>query len=238
MKQLLFSLLFCFFMETVAGAATPVVPSVSAFDSTEIKPVQVDTETRKSFKEDEQYDYYSHENKGKEPFFLLRWLITFLHWLSRLFDYEPNIKTTGSWSYLFLLIGIALIVGLAILARRLFFRNTKRSQDYRVEEESIYGIDFDRQIDEALRNRRYSDAIRWRYLQVLKLLQDRKLIEWHPHKTVTEYVYELKSRELRDPYRTLSISFLYFRYGNFEANEAHYREVEDLSGQIKNMTGV
>jgi hypothetical protein len=234
MKRLLFLLLIFLVQEMPSGAAMPADPFMFAYDTLAIKPLRVNTEERERFKEDDQYDYFSRQAE-EEASFLERLLNTILRWLTKPFSIDPG-AGSGSRNLIFILAGLILLSVLGILAYRMFFRNTGRLPESCIADETIYGIDFDRQIAEAVHNRRYTNAICLRYLQTLKLLQDTELIDWHPHKTVTEYLYDLKDSKLREVYRELSIHFLYFRYGNFEANETHYRTVDDLSGQIKKMT--
>ncbi|MDR2626836.1 MAG: DUF4129 domain-containing protein [Dysgonamonadaceae bacterium] len=229
---LLLSLL-SLFPATFAGDAGQVAPDVQAFDSAGIRPVQVDTKTRNSFKDDDRYDYYSHKTDS-ETFFLWRMLDDFFRWLASLFGDNPGGKTDSNRNYLFLLAGLLPVAGLLVWGYRLFFKNTQLKRDA-MEEDSIYGIDFDRQLEKAVQAKNYTEAIRLQYLQILKLLQDGELIDWRPHKTVTEYLYDLKDLQTRKLYHEISSYFLYFRYGNFKAGEAHYAMVETLSEQIKNI---
>ena len=57
-------------------------------------------------------------------------------------------------------------------------RSHKNSLPYTVEEDTIYGVDFPKGIDEALSRRDYREAIRLLYLQTLKQLSDAERIDW------------------------------------------------------------
>lgn len=103
---------------------------------------------------------------------------------------------------------------------------------YRVEEDTIYGIDFEKEISTAMLRNEYREAVRLLYLQTLKQLSDAEKIDWQPYKTPTEYTYELKPNALRTPFRELTNRFLRVRYGNFEATEALFHEMQTLQREI------
>ena len=108
-------------------------------------------------------------------------------------------------------------------------------------EDTIYGVDFDTAITEALAREDYREAIRLRYLQTLKTLTDANLIDWQPFKTPTQYVRELSAASslcsggaTANPaaFRTLTDHFLRVRYGNFPATRPLYDEVEKLGKEV------
>lgn len=103
---------------------------------------------------------------------------------------------------------------------------------YHVEEDTIYGIDFEKEISAAMLRNEYREAVRLLYLQTLKQLSDAEKIDWQPYKTPTEYTYELKANALRTPFRELTNRFLRVRYGNFEATEALFHEMQTLQREI------
>ena len=98
----------------------------------------------------------------------------------------------------------------------LFMRSHKNSLPYTVEEDTIYGVDFPKGIDEALSRRDYREAIRLLYLQTLKQLSDAERIDWQLYKTPTQYIYEVRL----PAFRQMTNHFLRVRYGNFHAADA------------------
>lgn len=111
----------------------------------------------------------------------------------------------------------------------LFMRSSRQAKvAYSVQQDTIYGVDFQQEIAEAIARRDYKEAVRLLYLQTLKQLSDAEKINWQLYKTPTEYIYELKSEALRASFRELTNRFLRVRYGNFEATEALFREMEAL----------
>ena len=132
---------------------------------------------------------------------------------------------------LFILIVLLLIWFLYKKRPELFMRSGKKLA-YHVEEETIYGIDFEKEISTAMLRNEYREAVRLLYLHTLKQLSDAEKIDWQPYKTPTEYTYELKENALRTPFRELTNRFLRVRYGNFEATEALFHEMQTLQREI------
>lgn len=116
---------------------------------------------------------------------------------------------------------------------QLFSRQRKVAMDYAVEQETIYGIDFDEQIRQARSRADWHAAVRYTYLKVLRQLSDAGLIDWQLSKTPSRYVQEWKSAE----FSQLTNHFLRVRYGNFEATEALYSQVEQLAAAIARKGG-
>ena len=64
------------------------------------------------------------------------------------------------------------------------FRSGRQAPlEYEVTEDTIYGVDFEREIARAMERKDYREAMRFTYLQTLKMLSDHQLIDWQPFKT-------------------------------------------------------
>ncbi|MCR5241292.1 MAG: DUF4129 domain-containing protein [Prevotella sp.] len=103
----------------------------------------------------------------------------------------------------------------------LFGGKKEKALDYELEEDTIYGIDFNEAIREALARKDYREAIRLKYLQTLKQLTESGQIDWQLHKTPTQYTYECTD----EPFLRMTRHFLRIRYGNFEATPEIYEEI-------------
>ena len=100
--------------------------------------------------------------------------------------------------------------------------------DYDVEEDTIYGVNFEADIKQALQASDYRQAVRLRYLQTLKYLEDEGKIDWQPSKTPSQYV-----RQVNMPaFTTLSRHFINVRYGNYEVTAELYEQVKALQDEI------
>lgn len=115
----------------------------------------------------------------------------------------------------------------------LFLRSGRDKVGYSVHEDTIYGVDFGQEINQALGRQDYREAVRLLYLQTLKQLSDAGQIDWQLYKTPTEYIYELKPGPVRAAFRNFTHLFLRVRYGNFEATAALFREMEAMQAEIQ-----
>lgn len=133
-----------------------------------------------------------------------------------------------------LLVCIALLLLLLIVwflykkRPELFMFSRKNALPYTVEEDTIYGVDFQGGIANALARQDYRESIRLLYLQTLKQLSDKGCIDWQSYKTATQYMNEVKL----PVFRQLTNHFLKVRYGNFEATEALYHVMRSLQEEI------
>lgn len=163
--------------------------------------------------------------------------INLLRWLSEQFG-EVLGKIFGNslvseYSDL-ILIGTAILILVLLLwfvykkRPELFMRSGKDTLPYAVAEDTIYGIDFEDGMAKALSGGDYREAVRLLYLQTLKLLSDRKRIDWQLYKTPTQYINEVRL----PAFRQLTNHFLRVRYGNFEATEELFRVMQTLQGEI------
>ena len=97
------------------------------------------------------------------------------------------------------------------------------------EEDTIYGIDFDVAIRNALDNENYHEAVRMVYLQTLRYLSDNDYINWQIFKTPTQYITELKN----EAFHTFTLHFIRVRYGNYDANVSLYETMLDLQDTLR-----
>lgn len=164
--------------------------------------------------------------------------INIFEWLNRWFG-EVLRKIFGSrfaedYSEIILIviaILILLLIGWFVYKKRpeLFMLSRKNALPYTVEEDTIYGVDFEKGIADALSRHDYREASRLLYLQTLKHLSDEERIDWQLYKTPTQYVYEVRL----PAFRQLTNHFLRVRYGNFEATETLFHDMQSLQEEVK-----
>jgi len=103
--------------------------------------------------------------------------------------------------------------------------------------ENIHEIDFNKEIQEALKQGDYRKAVRLYYLLSLKLLSDKKLIDWQSHKTNREYIRELRATDLRMKLEEVTFMFELVWYGEVEMDQSVFdeifKEMKGLQGAIK-----
>ena len=191
--------------------------------------LRLDSAQLAAFQQDPRYDY-DHELVGGSQ--------NFIEWLSTIISdwFEKTCNTlmdNEAVKFALVIVGLLVVAVIAWLVwkkgAKLFLRNAPGDVlDYELEEDTIYGVDFDGDIRQALEQQNYRQAVRLVYLQTLKHLSDAGKIEWQPSRTPTQYVrqYGLPA------FAELSRRFIRVRYGNFQADEALYLEMKQLQQDI------
>lgn len=138
-------------------------------------------------------------------------------WYQSLFNSVfPNENNWYLW-FIAAVMVIGIIIAIVMVRNRnLLRRKENNDSGYVVTDDTIYGIDFEQQIEAALGRDDYRTALRMIYLQTLKWLDDNHHIHWQPQKTPSQYVREYR----RAPFNTLTTLFIRIRYGGFEADRA------------------
>jgi len=155
-------------------------------------------------------------------------------WIRRFF----RVKGTGlvvNYGLLVLAIGAIVFCIYKVMGmnRMGMFGRRDRPLDYSVEEEDIHTIDFTKAINDAIATGNYFVAIRLLYLQSLKLLSDKQLIEWEPGKTNAIYVRELKAHPQQQQFAQLTNIFDYVWYGKRSLNNEQFTEVQSSFHQFQ-----
>ena len=113
----------------------------------------------------------------------------------------------------------------------LFARSGRRKpMEYEVTEDTIYGVDFPSEIEKALENENFREALRLMYLQTLKSLSDYHQIEWQPFKTPTQYTFEFRQAD----FKRMTSLFVRVRYGGFDADKDMIRDMHNLQASVDN----
>ncbi|GAB3321905.1 hypothetical protein GCM10027299_17000 [Larkinella ripae] len=135
------------------------------------------------------------------------------------------------WQYVFLAVAAGVAIWLLVKAEVLGFIFSKKAQSvalpYETLTENIHEINFDQQIDAAIEQRNYRLAVRLLYLQTLKHLSNRSLIDWRPNKTNRSYVYELAQSPLKPEFESLTTQFEYIWYGDFPITEERFKPLQE-----------
>lgn len=173
----------------------------------------------------ESGDYDYAPEKVETPSFIRKILDFISRVLSSFFD---GIFGTPVGKILLYVAGFVLLIFaitrlFGVNSRDVFYKSGSRVEnDFEYLEENIHSVDFDKLLKEALSKNDYKLAIRLTYLQTLKVLSDRLVVDWQAGKTNYEYLYEINQAALREPFRTISYHFDYAWYGDFEVNEQIY----------------
>ncbi|MBP1593379.1 MAG: hypothetical protein H6Q12_397 [Bacteroidetes bacterium] len=191
-----------------------------------------DTAKIAHYQADSHFDYNSqlvHKNFNLYEI-VINWFRELIH---KFFGSVIADKYSGAILAVLFVLFILLLIFVVYKKRPELFYREKKFMKYNVEEETIYGVDFNSEINNALNRNDYQLAVRLVYLQTLKHLSDFRCIDWQTYKTPTEYLYEMKRKEVNEEFRQLTNRFLMVRYGNFEATESTYETVKNLQQIIQ-----
>jgi len=170
------------------------------------------------------------------PNFLQMMFRKFFEWLIFIFGNEGV-----AWLVLIIMIVLG-AVGIGFAFYGLFgvgktipvYNKEEGGIDYSLKEENIHEMNFSEEINLAVEQKDFRRAIRLVYLFTLKLLSDRKIINWIPSKTNHDYLLEIQSENFKKPFSTLSYYFEYVWYGDFQADETQYREMQKTLSSLQN----
>lgn len=96
-----------------------------------------------------------------------------------------------------------------------------------VEEEVITNeSDFDALIRLALQNANYRQAVRYQYLRTLHTLAGKNFLILAPDKTNFQYVSEISNRSYQNDFASLTLSYEYVWYGEFNIEQGLYQKIE------------
>jgi hypothetical protein len=230
---LLFGLLFSFFgyIPVVKGEDS-LAQAKKEFQS--IEPLQYNTRTYTKFKKQKIYDYYHAKIKSESIWEILH--EKFNEWLNKLFRTTIDRKEFDTMMGIIGII-VIVIIGIILYIRKpgIFYFNRKNPLAYSIEDENIETQNLDYLTEDAVNEKRFSDAIRWQYLKTLKVLHGQDFISYDRHKTVNEYVHEIKDMNLRKQFRNLSGEFVYYRYGKGEADAGKFSRFRTAAETIQKM---
>jgi hypothetical protein len=109
----------------------------------------------------------------------------------------------------------------------LFGRKDGSRLDYSTADENIHTINFEAAIQQAIEDGNYRLAVRLLYLQSLKYLADRELINWQVNKTNIAYVQELGGTAYQRDFDDLTRQFENNWYGDVPIAVSEFGEVRN-----------
>jgi hypothetical protein len=196
--------------------------------------LQIDSTQIAAWQADSRYDYDREIVGGSEN--LLEWIASVIsRWVNETFN---TVLDNDVVYYTLVVLGTLLALFLAWMLwrrrHRLFYgKDQDEGVDYEVVEDTIYGVDFDAEIREALAAGDYRQAVRMVYLQTLSYLQDKGTIDWQPSKTPSQYM-----RQVNQPaFSQLTRLFVLVRYGNFEASEDIFQQMKSQQDAVMGKGG-
>lgn len=231
-----------------AGAQeTPIdnLNQIQLDTTSNIQPLDFKEEQISSYKNDKDFSYLNVEVSDNWWSRFKAWLSSryheIIHWLFG--DYEA-----GSFLSFFLqLLPYLLIFAVIAFAVWLFIRLNPGSyllatQDepevfLSDEEKIIKSENIQELIERAVKAEDYRLAVRYYYLQLLKLLNQKKLIAYEFQKTDTDYLNELEQENFKLNFKKILRIYDFIWYGSFPISVEDFvktqRNFEDFKSSLK-----
>ena len=211
-------------------------PEISADSLMRVQSTMLPAKTQRNFVQDFRRKYTSPEfdysaSKPRETLWD-RWKRKIAEFFDRLFTKQVNDFNDRSETLLHFLAGILFLVLVYFLVKYVvsndgsfIFSRKNRKTKIPAEDliEDIHAINFPAEIAKFEQNADFRSAVRMRFLQLLKMMDERKIIAWQPEKTNQEYLAELKNSEFKKQFKSLARVYDYVWYGEFPVSEKDYQ---------------
>lgn len=233
MKKILFILLF-FFIIPIQGQ--------TSVDTTLVKNTLVDTSAieqiyfNENFKDKYNDKPFIYEEKSPVKSLWDRFEEWFIQWLKRNFDVQDSKNATAILGYtvntiavILILLVIFLIVKAILNKEGTWIFGSKSDTSlirYDEIEKNLHLVDFEKLIKDSINSGEHRLSIRYYYLFLLKKMSEKQLIEWDVEKTNSDYIYEIKSPQLKANFEYLSYLYNYIWYGEFELSLQEFEKAK------------
>jgi hypothetical protein len=154
-------------------------------------------------------------------------------------DWSPSKLSDNFRIFLWILMGavfVGIIIAFLVSNNALFASRSKKIEQATSEEdlpEDITTVGFDQLVQKAKADGNYRLAIRWLFLQLLKDMNAKDLLQYSKDKTNMDYLMEIKETRHRTAFSKAAFYFDYAWFGHFEVNEDQYNQVES---EIRSLT--
>lgn len=166
----------------------------------------------------------------------------FLDWFFNLlgeslgFELSPDTREVITYIVLGLCVCLAAYFILRFILNEksssVFTKKAKALSPLNLVDEHIENFDFQKHIQEALALGNYRLAIRFQYLEVLKICSGKEYIDWHFDKTNSDYIREIENPELKESFQLVSGIYEYAWYGKVNFTEENYLEKNKMFNRI------
>ncbi len=206
------------------------------YDTLEIASRNFDKNLKESYS-GPAYNYNRVAKTGKDNF-LSRFISWLLESLSDIFGFTFSKLTIEIITYVFYFI-IGVVVLYVIIRfvgsegfSKVLGKESKVTGVVNLEEEHIEDIDLEAFIKESLEQGNYRNALRYQYLNVLKALSSKAVIDWDFQKTSADYYREIKTQTVKEQFKNVSRIYDYVWYGEFPIEHNSYEEAMEQFNQL------
>jgi hypothetical protein len=197
------------------------------YDSSDIVMRSVDSAKILIHLKDKDFKYFKDPDYSKTLWErLMDWIE---RQLAKLTEYDSYYTMWDIIMYVLIAIAVAAIIfGFYKSEFKGLFISNKNNVLHNVSEsfEDIHSLDYAKMIEEAIANKNFRYAIRLNYLRSLKILSDKKIINWKVDKTNSEFASEIKHSTLKEKFKSITINFEYIWYGELEIDGEMYNQLQ------------
>lgn len=190
----------------------------------------------KNFKEKYSGNAFIYEDAAPVKSLWERFKEWFSEWLNRTFDVQDSQRAMTILDYavntiavLLILVVIFLIVKAILNKEGTWIFGSKSDANlirYDEIEKNLHLVDFEKLIKQSIKSGENRLTVRYYYLYLLKKMSEKELIEWDVEKTNSDYIYEIKSPQLKANFEYLSYLYNYIWYGEFEITATEFEKAK------------
>jgi len=209
---------------------------------TSLSPVSFDTKRIEKYKSSKDFEYLKNAESDS-------WWVRFKRWLQLKYNQFENwfFDQFGTSSLVGLILTILpyfLLVGLLLLIIWLFskfnpsstFLKSDKNPDVLLNEEEqlVKSENIEDLIAFAVQNQDYRLAVRYYYLLLLKLLNQKGIIHYEFQKTNAEYLAEIEKLDFKESLKRSMRIYDFIWYGSFSINKQEFENAEVTFKQLQN----
>lgn len=157
----------------------------------------------------------------------------FMDWLSELIfgdNNNENIEFTRTliiWAVIiFCVILVVWLLWRSDLSRLVRPESKLTTFNFSEITDDLSTINFDKMIEDAVKNSDFRTAIRWNYLKCLFLLEKGGHLMFQPAKTNIDYQNDLKRSNFLNEFKAVSRIYDHIWYGKFTVDQTKYTELK------------
>jgi hypothetical protein len=208
---------------TFANAQTPMVKDSAAVDLRVLPDAELDT-----YRKNDDFQYKIYEEKGRSLW--SRFWSWFWRWID---DTYENKGVQNGTKFIIYTVAIGLILyaiyKFSGMERRNLFRSGKSSAIvFKESNEDIREMDLPTAIRQAEEEGNYRLALRLQYLNSLRKLSDRNIINYAINKTNYDYARELTGTPYANSFARVTLLYEFGWYGEFEVTREMYDKIRSI----------
>jgi len=213
--------------------------------TTNLNPLDFNADKMADLKKDPSFDYLRTVENDSWWTRVKRWINTryqqFTDWPFgdyKAYEFVEVLLKILPYLILGAFIGLIIWLFIRLIPARSLFEEQETPQVFLNDEENIVRSEnIGELIDDAIKDGDYRLAVRYYYLQLLRQLNQKKLINYEFQKTNSEYLNEIKENNLRIHLKKVMRIYDFIWYGSFSLSEPDFhlaqRNFQNLQTSIK-----